>query len=750
MVLPFLTGTRRGRYLSIAILLTVFIVWFGYQTPLSTVRQDPFDLHKTPSGAPTAAKPPHDHTTSQHEHSAQEADKADDTLYPPTSAAGGADDDESNGSKNEPVDDTTSTESTEITETTEATEPITTGAANSTQTDPCVDFETLQRERPGPPSGGKRQFPYVRPPPECRKFHLPALEETLERMKKVIQDPDLFRLFENSYPNTLDTMIKWRGFAKKKDEATGEETETDEELTYVITGDIDAMWLRDSASQVYSYLPLLEASEEPDSLASLWRGLINSHSRYIIISPYCHSFQPPPESGIKPTLNEAYSRNHPMPAYDPDLVFDCKWELDSLASFLQISTAYYTRTGDLDFFGKYSWVNAVEAAVDASAAMRLGTYDKDGRVLPSAWTFVGWTMRGSETLTNDSLGNPVKENGMVRSAFRPSDDACIFQLLTPSNMMWAAYLEQASEIMQGLADRELNDKAANLTIEMRKLAGTIRHGIALDAVVTHRDFGEIFAYEVDGYGGANLMDDANVPSLLAMPLWNYTLPMKTSKQMTKSVKNVAQDDTTSTETADDTEPSVVPRTDATATETEDDNEPSALPRTDSTASDSVDDSSSSSSSSSTTTTTTTTEKDHDYARIYQNTRKFVLSMANPYFAQGPALSAVRGPHLGPGKGWPMAATIAALTAFSELAGFDSHEERDEAVAEQLFAVLNSTAGTGVVHETVDAWNEDRWTRSWFGWANGLFGELILRIAEDEERRGVLGDEGGLLGRSWQD
>ncbi|KAK3300276.1 uncharacterized protein B0H64DRAFT_380453 [Chaetomium fimeti] len=761
MVLPFLTGSRRGRYLSIAILMTVFVVWFGYQTPLSTIRQDPFDLHKPPSGAPTAAKPPHDdHTTSQHDDT-QEVEKADNTFYPPTSVAGDFDD-ESNGSKNEPVDDdSTTTGSTEITEstdttetkettetgeTTHSTETTATEAADSTPTPTleCVDFETLQRQRPGPPSEGRRQFPYVRPPPECRTFHLPALEGMLERMKKVIQDPDLFRLFENSYPNTLDTMVKWRGFAKTKNETTGEETETDEELTYVITGDIDAMWLRDSASQVYSYLPLLEASEDADSLASLWRGLINSHSRYIIISPYCHSFQPPAESGIKPTPNEAYRHNHPMPAYDPELVYDCKWELDSLASFLQISTAYYTRTGDLDFFGKYSWVNAVEAAVDASAAMRLGTYDEEGRVLPSAWTFTGWTNRGSETLTNDGLGNPVKENGMVRSAFRPSDDACIFQLLTPSNMMWAAYLEQASEIMQGLADGELNDKAANLTIEMRKLAGTIRHGIALDAVVTHRDFGEIFAYEVDGYGGANLMDDANVPSLLAMPLWNYTLPLKASKQMTKSVKNAAQDDTTSTtETADDTKPSVVPRTDTTTTtETEDDDtEPSALPRTDSTTSDSVDDS---------TTTSTTTVKDHDYAQIYQNTRKFVLSLANPYFAQGPALSAVGGPHVGPGKAWPMAATIAALTAFEDITGLDSQEARDEAVAEQLFAVLNSTAGRGVVHETVDAWKEDRWTRSWFGWANGLFGELIIRIAEDEERRGVLGGGEGLLGRSWQD
>ena len=554
----------------------------------------------------------------------------------------------------------------------------------------CATFDLLQQLAPEPVSRGRRKFPYVRPPPECRTFPLPAMEELIEHMRSVIEDPDLFRLFENSFPNTLDTMVKWRGYAHLTDPETGEitETATDEELAYIITGDIDAMWLRDSASQIYSYVSLLEPSTEPDSLASLWRGLINSHSRYIVISPYCHSFQPPAESGIPPTHNGAFSVNHPYPGYDPQLVFDCKWELDSLASFLQISTAYYERTGDLAFFGKYRWIQAVQAAVVAAAAMRLGTYDEEGHVQPSAWTFTGYTNRGSETLTNDGLGNPVKENGMVRSAFRPSDDACIFQLLTPSNMMFATYLERASVIMEGLADQDL--QAANLTREMRVLASGIRRGIARDAVVAHRDFGDIFAYEVDGYGGANLMDDANVPSLLALPLWSYTRPDRNGHgKGSSSTKTMAE------------------------IEAEEE------------------------------------EGKRDFARIYQNTRKFVLSMANPYFAKGPVLSAVGGPHLGPGKGWPMAATIAALTAYDELAGISAGTTRDTAVAEQLRMVLDSTAGKGVIHETVNAWSEYDWTRSWFGWANGLFGELILKIAEDEKSRQV-GKGEGLLGRLWQD
>ncbi|GKT42969.1 meiotically up-regulated gene 157 protein [Colletotrichum spaethianum] len=533
----------------------------------------------------------------------------------------------------------------------------------------CESFENWMRKRPGPASEGKRQFPLNRPRPECRTFRLPAMENLITRMKGVIKDPDLYRLFENAYPMTLDSMVKWRGFANETDKQTGETRITDQELTYVITGDIDALWLRDSAEQISPYLPLLEASEDKDSLASLWRGLINAHSRYIIISPYCHSFQPPPESGIPPTHNGAYVHNHPMPAYDPEKVFDCKWELDSLASFLKMSVSYAEKTGDWKFFSKYNWVDAVEAAVNAAGAMRLGTYSTEGKVEKSAWTFTGWTNRGSETLTNDGLGNPIKENGMIRTAFRPSDDACIFQFLVPANMMWAKYLESASEIMAKLD----GEKARKLTEEMRAQAFGIRHGIEKDAIVHRPGFGDIFAYEVDGYGGANLMDDANVPSLLAMPLWNFT---QSNFKLPDPPKG---------------------------------------------------------------------EKQRDYAEVYRNTRKYVLSDSNSYFMKGPVISAVGGPHVGPGKAWPMAAVIAAITAYDPISGIKDVEKE---VEEQLRMVLDSTAGTGVLHESVNSWNENDWTRAWFGWANGLFGELLLRV-EDEEKKKKGGD-GGLLGKSWQD
>lgn len=142
------------------------------------------------------------------------------------------------------------------------------------------------------------------------------------------------------------------------------------------------MWLRDSANQILSYLPVLQASDDPNSLAALFRGVINVQSRYIKITPYCHAFQPPPESGVHVEFNGAYTLNtvHMFGklGYDQMKTFDCKWELDSLASFLQISSDYYNATGDLGPFVKYHWIDTVEVILTAAEAMQTATYTVDG------------------------------------------------------------------------------------------------------------------------------------------------------------------------------------------------------------------------------------------------------------------------------------------------------------------------------------------------------------------------------------
>lgn len=260
------------------------------------------------------------------------------------------------------------------------------------------------------------------------------------------------------------------------------------------------MWLRDSANQILSYLPVLKPSSEPNSLAALFRGVINAHSRYIKVTPYCHAYPPPPESELPQPHNGAYYKNtvhmFGKPGYDQSKTFDCKWELDSLASFLHISSEYYNVTRDIGPFQKYKWVDTVEVILRAAEAMRTATYTSDGHIAPSGYTMIGQTDRATETTSNNGLGNPVVWTGMVRSTFRPSDDATIFQFFIPGNMMFARYLEAAAGIME-VMDTE---RTISLATCMRKMAAEIRAGITKYGIVSHPQFGAMYAFEVDGYG----------------------------------------------------------------------------------------------------------------------------------------------------------------------------------------------------------------------------------------------------------
>lgn len=295
------------------------------------------------------------------------------------------------------------------------------------------------------------------------------------------------------------------------------------------------MWLRDSANQMQSYQPLLTASSSPDSLASLYRGVINLQSRYILTSPYCNSFQPPVESGLAPENNTQVDTI--FPAYDRNVVFECKYELDSLAAFLEVSTDYYTATNDLAFFGKYSWIQAVEQVMTVAEAMMTPTYTPNGSVNASPYTFQRETTRASETLLNDGLGSPTMNGtGLIRSAFRPSDDSTIYQLFIPANMMLATYLASTSQIMTKLGN---NTDLAN---RMSSLSSSLRTAISDWGVVQSRTNGEIYAYEVDGYGSQNIMDDANIPSLLSAPFFGYlsandSVYQNTRKQILSSSTN---------------------------------------------------------------------------------------------------------------------------------------------------------------------------------------------------------------------
>jgi uncharacterized protein len=182
------------------------------------------------------------------------------------------------------------------------------------------------------------------------------------------------------------------------------------------------MWLRDSANQMQSYVTLLKPNASTSSIASLYRGVINLQARYILSAPHCNSFQPPIESGLSPTRNQELPDNFTPPVSNTT-VFECKYELDSLAAFLEISTNYYEATGDAAFFRKFSWVSAVSQILEIAEALLVGTYANNGSVNVVPYTWMRTTTSATETLSNNGRGNPVRGGtGLVRSSFRPSDD----------------------------------------------------------------------------------------------------------------------------------------------------------------------------------------------------------------------------------------------------------------------------------------------------------------------------------------
>ena len=269
-----------------------------------------------------------------------------------------------------------------------------------------------------------------------------------------------------------------------------------------------------------------------DTIASLYRGVINLQSRYILSNPYCNSFQPPSESGIAPSVNGAATNDVVNPPYSNMTVFECKYELDSLAAFLQVSNDYYTATNDLTFFTKYNWVSAVQTVLTTAQSMKIPTYAANGSVNTLPYTFQRRTTSAEETLDNTGRGNPVQNGtGLIRSAFRPSDDACIYQFFIPANMMFAQNLVTTAAILTAIG----NDNTKTLADEVASLGTSLTAAIKSHGIVSDPVHGNIYAYEVDGYGGTNIMDDANIPSLLSAPFLGFGSQNESVYQATRAI-----------------------------------------------------------------------------------------------------------------------------------------------------------------------------------------------------------------------
>eukprot|EP00743_Colponemidia_sp_Colp-15_P006517 GILK01007019.1.p1 GENE.GILK01007019.1~~GILK01007019.1.p1 ORF type:complete len:482 (-),score=59.72 GILK01007019.1:101-1546(-) len=449
-------------------------------------------------------------------------------------------------------------------------------------------------------TAAEADFGKQRPDPSQRRFHSPAIESLISSVASRMLDPVLANIFANCLPNTLDTTIEnmttVKGFYD----------------TFVITGDIHAMWLRDSTNQVLPYLPFMK--QDP-SLRNMICGVINRQTMDVLSDNYANAFNFQEEGGE----HQGDARTPPMSKH----VFEGKYELDSLAAVLKLSAEFGEHSEDIACFAPH-WLPAIRRIVATIRAQQTGTEEEESH---PQYLFARETDVATDTLMLQSRGPPAARCGLSKGAFRPSDDASTFPFLIPANAMVAVELRRIASLLR----RHFGSEAEDLAADCLALAAELRAAIDTFGILHHVKFGSIYAYEVDGFGSAYFMDDANIPSLLSLPYLGYL---------------------------DSQDP------------------------------------------------------------VYMRTRSMILSSSNPFFFKGSAGMGVGGPHVGFGFIWPMSVIMQAMTS-------DSEEE----IVRCLEILKQSAVSTGFMHESFHKDDPNNYTRSWFAWANSLFGHLVLKLVK---------------------
>jgi meiotically up-regulated gene 157 (Mug157) protein len=319
-----------------------------------------------------------------------------------------------------------------------------------------------------------------RPAPLARRFRSKAVDAAIDSVSAKMRDPELAWLFSNCLPNTLDTTVSF----------------TDGSIpdTVVVTGDIPAMWLRDSSAQVWPYLPFLTADAQ---LTQLIAGVIRRQTRCILADPYANAFMPDLTSR-EPLSWSKGDKTQMKPG-----VGERKWEVDSLCYPVRLAHEYWRITHDSKPFDA-EWVRAMHTIVETFTAQQR-------KASRGPYSFQRQAFSPTDTLGGEGYGNPGRPIGLIYSGFRPSDDACTYPLNIPGNFFAVVTLQRIEEMLTEIA----HDSAA--ASEASRLGAEIKAALDAHAPVQHPMAGEIRAYEIDGFGNAICMDDANVPSLLAMP-----------------------------------------------------------------------------------------------------------------------------------------------------------------------------------------------------------------------------------------
>lgn len=316
-----------------------------------------------------------------------------------------------------------------------------------------------------------------RPALADRLFVSQAVEQKIAEVTSLLTNPRLAWMFANCFPNTLDTTVHFG------------QDEAGRWRTFIYTGDIHAMWLRDSGAQVWPYVQLAGQDEH---LKNMLAGVINCQFSLICIDPYANAFNDGPTgTGWQDDLTKM----------DPNL-HERKWEIDSDCYPIRLAYHYWKTTGDTSVFGD-TWLEAIRKILTTFREQQR----KENR---GPYKFQRVSAVPTDTQAGYGWGNPVRPVGLIASAFRPSDDATTFMFLVPSNFFAVSSLRKAAEILE-----TVNGENA-LAFECRELADEVAEALKKYATVEHPVYGTIYAYEVDGFGNKLLMDDANVPSLLAL------------------------------------------------------------------------------------------------------------------------------------------------------------------------------------------------------------------------------------------
>lgn len=275
--------------------------------------------------------------------------------------------------------------------------------------------------------------------------------------------------------------------------------------TFLLTGDIPAMWLRDSTAQVRPYLVI---AKEDAELADMISGLVKKQFYYINIDPYANAFN-----------EEANGAGHQTDHTEMnDWIWERKYEIDSLCYPVQLAYLLYKNTGRTDQFND-DFIDGVKKI--------LTVFRTEQDHARSPYQFTRDTTRSEDTLVNDGLGAEVAPTGMTWSGFRPSDDACKYGYLVPSNMFAVVVLGYLEELFTSVLQE------SELAEEANALKTAIQLGISEHGMTTNQKGEKIFAYEVDGKGNATVMDDSNVPNLIAAPYLGYISEEDTAYQKTR-------------------------------------------------------------------------------------------------------------------------------------------------------------------------------------------------------------------------